>query len=267
MSCFEDYCSRFQTVAFERRDGILLMRVHRDGGEASWAADEGGMNGELGQAFAAVAGDPENRVIIFTGTGDSFIAGLDLSRPFPDIENIAFWGRIERETREMTENLLKIPVPIIGAVNGPAYIHAELIAMSDIVIASERARFADKGHIVLNGVAPGDGAHAWWPLVLGPNRARYFLLTGEEIDAHEGKRIGFVGEVLPHERLLDRAWELARELLGKPDLSLRFTRQLMTRSIKRAFASEHGYGLSLEALSALDLIRRQSAADAGKEGA
>jgi enoyl-CoA hydratase/carnithine racemase len=257
MSRFDDYKDRFETVAFRREEGILEMRLHRDGGEARWSADEGGMNGELGRAFLEVARDPENRVVIFTGTGDGFIAGIDMSRPFPDIASTVFWERIERETREMTESLLMIPVPIIGAVNGPAFIHAELIAMSDIVIASDRASFADKGHIVLNGVVPGDGAHAWWPLVLGPNRARYFLLTGQEIGAEEGLRLGFVGEVVPHDRLIDRAWALARELTGRPDISLRYTRQLMTRSIKRAMASEHGYGLALEALSALDLIRRQ----------
>lgn len=259
MSRFEDYKHRFQTVAFRREDGILEMRLHRDGGEASWAADEGGMNGELGEAFLDVSRDPDNRVVILTGTGNNFIAGLDLSRPFPDIERTSFWARIERETREMAENLLRIPVPVIGAVNGCAYIHAEIVAMSDIVLASDRARFADKGHIVLNGVVPGDGAHAWWPLVLGVNRARYFLLTGEEIDAEEGKRLGFVGEVVPHDRLLDRAWEMARELLTRPDLSLRYTRQLLTRPIREAIAKEHGYGLALEAISALDLIQRSRA--------
>ncbi|RYD89229.1 MAG: enoyl-CoA hydratase/isomerase family protein, partial [Sphingomonadales bacterium] len=207
--------------------------------------------------FLAVARDPDNRVVIFTGTGDKFIGGIDMSRPFPDIENMSFWARIERETRAMTRNLLDIPVPVIGVVNGDAFIHAELIAMSDIVLAAPEARFADKGHIVLNGVVPGDGAHAWWPLVLGPNRARYFLLTGEEISAAEGRQLGFVGEVVPRDSLLDRAWELARELLTGPDLSLRYTRQLMTRSIREKVASEHGYGLALEALSALSLIQQQ----------
>lgn len=258
MSRLSDYETAFDTVAFRREDGILEMRLHREGGEASWSADETGMNGELARAFLAVSGDLENRVVILTGTGDSFLAGLDTSRPFPDIEKMRFWARIERETREMAENLLRIPVPVIGAVNGPAFIHAELIAMSDIVLASDRASFADKGHIVLNGVVPGDGAHAWWPLVLGPNRARHFLLTGAEIGAGEAQRLGFVAEVVAHDRLNDRAWEVARELLSRPDLSLRYTRQLLTRPIKAAIASEHGYGLALEAISALDLIRRQA---------
>src|SRR5690242_9250367 len=86
MTLLVDYQDRFETVAFRREGGILEMRLHRDGGEASWSADETGMNGELGRAFAAVAEDLENRVVIFTGTGDNWIAGLDMKRPFPNIE-------------------------------------------------------------------------------------------------------------------------------------------------------------------------------------
>ena len=85
MSRLAEYQDRFETVAFRREDGILEMRLHRDGGEASWSADEAGMNGELGRAFAAVADDLENRVVIFTGTGDNWLGGLDMNRPFPDM--------------------------------------------------------------------------------------------------------------------------------------------------------------------------------------
>ncbi len=157
----------------------------------------------------------------------------------------------------LAENLLKIPVPVIGAVNGPAFIHAELVAMSDIVICSEHASFADKGHMALNGITPGDGAHVWWPLVLGPNRSRHFLLTGAEIGAHEAQRLGIAAEVVPHGELNTRAWEVALELAGKPELALRTTRLLFTRNIRDAFARDVSLGLALEALSGMDLVRRQ----------
>ena len=63
-----------------------------------------------------------------------------------------------------------------------------------------------------NGIVPGDGVHVWWPMVLGPNRARHFLLTGDEIDAAEAKRLGVVAEVVPHDQVLTRAWDIARTL-------------------------------------------------------
>lgn len=257
MTALGDYENRFRTVRFERQDGILQMTLHRDGGEATWSAAPDGMNDELPEAFSQVAGDLENRVVIFTGTGDNFLAEINPAEPFPDISSIDFWERIHRNTLMMAQNLLAIPVPIIGAVNGAAFIHAELIAMSNIVIASETAVFADKGHIALNGITPGDGTHVFWPLVLGPSRASYFLLTGEEIDAHQAKRLGFVAEVVPRDELLDRAWELARDLAAKPALALRNTRYLLTRTMRQAFAAEMGLGLALEALSGMDLVRGQ----------
>ena len=262
MTALKDYRNRFRTVKFRREGGILQMTLHRDGGEATWSAAPGGMNDELPEAFQQVAGDLENRVVIFTGTGDSFLTEINSAEPFPDISSIDFWERIYRNTLMMAQNLLSIPVPVIGAVNGPAFIHAELIAMSNIVLASEKAVFADKGHIALNGITPGDGTHVWWPLAIGANRASYFLLMGEEIDAHEAKRLGVVAEVLPHHKLLDRAWEIARYLAAKPALALRNTRYLLTRTTRKMFAQEMGFGLALEALSGMDLVRRQTASAA-----
>ena len=114
-------------------------------------------------------------MVIFTGTGDEFLTRMDTST-IGDI-NTQYWARIHQEGKDLLQNLLEIEVPIIGAVNGPAFIHAELPTLSDIVIASDRASFADKAHGP-GGVVPGDGVHVWWPMLLGPNRARHFLLTG-----------------------------------------------------------------------------------------
>ena len=134
---------------------------------------------------------------------------------------------------------------MIAAVNGPALIHAELAVLCDIVIASDNAAFQDAPHFP-NGVVPGDGVHVVWPLVLGANRGRYFLLTGMKLGAQQAKEWGVVNEVLPKDQLLDRAWELARELVKRPPLTLRYSRQLFTNPLKRAFIDELGHGLARE---------------------
>jgi enoyl-CoA hydratase/carnithine racemase len=103
---------------------------------------------------------------------------------------------------------------VIGAVNGQARIHAELAVLSDIVLAAETAIFPDAAHFP-NGVVPGDGVHVAWPLLLGPNRGRYFLLTGEEISAQQALSLNFVAEVLPPGRLLPRARELGQSAGGQ----------------------------------------------------
>src|SRR6202043_3825594 len=111
-------------------------------------------------------------------------------------------------------NHLNIEVPMIAAVNGPALIHAELAVLCDIVLAADHAEFQDAPHLPL-GIVPGEGVHIVWPLLLGPNRGRYFLLTGEEISAQQALTLNVVAEVLPPERLLPRAHELASQLADK----------------------------------------------------
>ena len=153
------------------------------------------------------------KVVIMTGTGDDFCAGMDwprLARRTPRDWDKTYW-----EGKRLLMNLLDIEVPMISAVNGPALIHAEIAVLSDIVLAAENAAFQDAPHFP-RGTVPGDGVHVVWPLLLGPNRGRYFLLTGQKLSAREALELGVVNEVLPRENLLPRAWELAEQLAQQP---------------------------------------------------
>jgi enoyl-CoA hydratase/carnithine racemase len=152
------------------------VALHTEGGPLVWSESA---HRELGYLFADIAADAQNRVVILTGTGDAFCADRP-GEPWAAMEPSARWEKIYLEGKRLLENLLNIDVPIIGAVNGPARIHAELIVLSDIVLAAETAVFQDAAHIP-NGKVPGDGVHIVWPLLLGPIRGRYFLLTGEEV--------------------------------------------------------------------------------------
>jgi enoyl-CoA hydratase/carnithine racemase len=251
MADFETYKNRFRTVRLERQDGILELTIHKNGGPALWGSAKGGSHDELGEAFYQVGRDPENRVVIITGTGDTFLTEFD-----PDMgeaPSASYWDRIYKEGKDLLQNLLEIECPVIGAVNGPAFIHAEIPTMSDIVIASDRAAFADKAHAPGN-VVPGDGVHVWWPMLLGPNRARHFLLTGAEISSEEALRLGFVAEVVPHGQVMDRARAIARELAAKNPQMLRFSRVAMTQHIKRRMLDDLGYGLMLEGMGILSLM-------------
>jgi enoyl-CoA hydratase/carnithine racemase len=230
MADLSTYSNAYRYVRIERRDGILQVQIHNQGGTAIWDAAPNGIHAELGDLFYRIGRDAENRVVILTGTGDEFLTKMDISG-IGEI-NTQYWDRIYKEGKDLLQNLLEIEVPVIGAVNGPAFIHAELLTLSDIVIASDRASFADKAHGP-GGVVPGDGVHVWWPMLLGPNRARHFLLTGEEIGAEEAKRLGFV---------------------AKPQLMLRFTRVAMTQHIKRRMLDDLGYGLMLEGMGILSLV-------------
>jgi enoyl-CoA hydratase/carnithine racemase len=247
VSQFAEYAAKYRNVRFERREGILQITLHTDGGPLKWGAVKGSVHAQLGDAFYDVGRDPENRVVILTGTGDTFCAEFNLQElpPMGSVLSHEEWYDVVREGKDMLMNLLEIDAPVIGVANGPALIHAELLALSDIVLAADHASFADVAHYPL-GVVPGDGVHVVWPMLLGPNRGRYFLMTGEQIPAVEAKALGIVGEVLPRDKVLDRAWELARTLAQKPPRVLRHSRVALTYRLKKHLLEELGHGLMLE---------------------
>jgi enoyl-CoA hydratase/carnithine racemase len=143
-------------------------------------------------------------------------------------------------------------VPVIAAINGPALIHPEIPVLSDITIAADTTKFQDGPHFPA-GIVPGDGAHTVWTHVLGPQRGRYFLLTGQEIDAKLALEYGVVNEVLPLHEVLPRARALAETIAAKPPLARRYARAVLTREWKRLFHEQLGFGLAHEALAALTL--------------
>ena len=249
-----DYRSRYKHVRFRREDGILEMTVHTDGGPLRWGRAP---HGELVQAFLDIGRDRDNHVVILTGTGEEF------SGPAPEPEaNRTYhamgpeeWGELGWEAKHLLTNLLLIDVPMIAAVNGPAFRHAELPIMCDIVLASETACFQDSAHFI-NGLVPGDGVHVAFPMAMGLNRARYFLLTGQVIHAKEAKEIGLVNEVMPRDKVLPRAWELARMIMRQPELNRRYTRILLTEQLRRQMNDLLPYGLALEGLAITSIPRK-----------
>lgn len=245
MSDFAQYSNQHRNIAFERRDGILQIRLHTEGMPLKWGAVRGSIHDQLGEAFYQVGRDPLNEVVILTGTGDVFCTEFNMDELPADSGSDQGWYRIVREGKDLLMNLLDIDAPVIGAVNGPAHCHAELLTLSDIVLAAEHASFADLAHYPSSTV-PGDGVHVLWPMLLGPNRGRYFLMMGEQIGAAEAKTLGIVGEVLPKDRLLPRAWEIAYMLKQKPLRVLRNTRIALTQRLKKNLLDELGLGLQLE---------------------
>jgi enoyl-CoA hydratase/carnithine racemase len=239
---FAEYADSFANVAMTRSDGVLVMRLHTEGSSLLWS-DE--VHTQLPLAFRAVAGDEENRVVVLTGTGASFCAGADTAsfRLDPSVPPVAI-NRVYQEGKDLLFSLLDIPVPMVAAVNGPTWIHAELPLLCDVVIAADTTTLRDP-HFA-SGTVPGDGAHLVWPILLGETRGRYFLLTNQELDAEDACTRGLVHEVVPPSDVLPRAMTLAVEIATQPRLVLRHTREVLTARIKQAFHDHLPLGLALE---------------------
>lgn len=249
---FEEYSKKYPCIRMERRNGILQMITHTNGDTIQWAYNDSnlypGIYYHLGEAFHDIASDVENKVVIWTGAGNAF-SGPQPSGKSPP-RTARGWERSNWKGRHMQMSLLDIDVPIICAVNGPALKHADLIFLCDIILAADHTTFQD-GHVLCDTV-PGDGAHVVYPIFMGLARARYFLLTSEVISAQQALALNMVNEILPKDKLLARAWELAEQLAQKPPLVLRHARTLLAHNLRRQMLEMQGFGLALEGLANMD---------------
>lgn len=242
---FDMYKDAYEHVRLERTNGILQVTLHSNGGDLIWGFAP---LTELPQCFSDIGNDPENEVVIITGAGDRFIGHRGPITGQPTVND---WLGLMRDATQLMRNLLDIDAPTIAAMNGPSTEHAEIGLLCDVVLASEDVTFRDAAHFQ-RGLVPGDGCHFVWPMLLGPNRGRYFMMTGQTLNATEALELGLVGEVLPRERLLPRAYELAEYMRERPSATVRLSRSAITMELKRQAQAYMGYGIALEAIAGLD---------------
>src|SRR5258707_7011700 len=137
-------------------------------------------------------------------------------------------------------NILDIEVPRIPAPNGPVLLHSKYALLSDIVVATPETVFQDKPHFDF-GIVPGDGVNLLWPEVIGSVRGRYFILTRQKLDAQTAKDWGVVNEILPPDRLLTRAHEIADQIPALPPLTSRYTPIALSQKPHRILDQGAGY--------------------------
>jgi enoyl-CoA hydratase/carnithine racemase len=228
---------------------VLEVALHTDGGTLVF---NGHTHEQFVDLFHAIGSDPDNRVVILTGSDDAFMEtispeGFDFFAP-------QGYDKIYREGRKVLMNILDIEAPLIAAVNGPARLHSEYILLADIVLATPSTVFQDNPHFEF-GIVPGDGVHLLWQEVIGSVRGRYFILTRQELDADAAKAWGAINEIVPANELIPRARGIAEGLAKLPPLTTKYTRIALTQKLRRIIDEGVTFGLALEGISAADVAR------------
>jgi enoyl-CoA hydratase/carnithine racemase len=242
------YFDKFQNLALSRDDdGVLLMRFHTDGGPIVFT---GQTHQDLPEVLEEIALDPQNKALVLTGTGDSFMDQID-GPSLGEIFKPLAWEKTRFEGARVLQRFLDLPMPMVGVANGPAIVHSEYLLLADIHIASERATYGDYAHPAF-GITGGDGVHVVWEEVAGTARAKWLLWTGESIDAQTALQWGVVSEVVPQDRAVDRGIEIAKVLAAKPALYRRLQKQTLNMNLRRRIVSDVPFGMALEGLTAAD---------------
>ena len=136
-----------------------------------------------------------------------------------------------REARLIVDHLLECSKPVISAVNGYAMgLGATVALLADVVYAARSAVFADT-HVNM-GIGAGDGGQVIWPLLMGVNRAKYHLMTGDRLTATDAERLGLVNFVVDDGAVVDEALALATRLAAGPGLAISASKMAINNYIR-----------------------------------
>ena len=242
----------YTTIAIEKRpNGVAVATLNR---EDRLNAVNGDMHHELATLTRDADDDPEVKVLVITGAGRAFCAGGDFSAGADTTHKITL-----EEARMIVDHLLEAHIPIISAVNGYAMgLGATVALLCDVVVAGRAATFADT-HVKL-GIGAGDGGQVIWPFLMGVNRAKYYLMTGDRIPAEEAERLGLVNFVVDDDKLMDEALAIADRLAAGPGLAIGASKVPINNWLRSVSAQILPLSLAMEGAT----MRSSDAAEAAK---
>lgn len=213
------------------------------------AADLNSVDADLHWALANVwrqlAADTDARVVILTGAGRAFSAGGDLDWITSFLTDQVARDESIREGAQIIEEMLRFPLPVIAAVNGPAVgLGCSVAVLCDIVLIAENAYLADP-HVAV-GLVAGDGGAAMWPLLTLVLRSREYLFTGDRIPAATAVELGLASRTVPADDLLPEAIRLAERLAAQPAEALHGTKRIVNMYLSQALAGPLQAGFAAE---------------------
>jgi enoyl-CoA hydratase len=233
-------------LLFEKKDGVAVVTFNRPAKKNAFTPE---MVVRLAEAWMEFRDDDALRVAVLTGNGDTFSAGADLGRMIPLLTKARppddDWDRkLLADPKLFQAAILRrfeLWKPIIAAVNGAALAGGcEILQATDLRLAAPEASFGLPEP--KRGIVPGGGSLVRLARQIPYVRAMQILLTGDPLPAQTALEVGFVNEIVPREKLGDRAFELAARIAENGPLAVRKIKEAVTRSqgrpLDEAFAIE-----------------------------
>jgi enoyl-CoA hydratase len=234
----------YRSVVVDGPDDAGVVTVTLNRPHAANALDEA-MHDELIDVARRLRSPRDARAVVLTGAGRCFCAGGDLAF----IRRLATDDDHRVRTLELGVHLvhdwLSIRPPVVTALNGHAIgFGATLGLLGDIVYMADNALIADPH--VRAGVVAGDGGALLWPILMGPSRAKEYLMTGDSLDAHGAYELGLVNHVEPAAEVVEAATTMARRLAAGPLHAIAWTKQAVNAQLLRQAATVLPLSLALE---------------------
>ncbi|MER3480437.1 MAG: enoyl-CoA hydratase [Meiothermus sp.] len=227
----DSWRSRYARLKFATpAEGVLEVILSNPG---RLNAADATMHRELAYVWRDIDADQDIGAVLVRGEGGAFSAGGDFSMIEEMIADYATLVRVWKEARDLVYNVLNCSKPVVAAIEGPAVGAGLAVALlSDISIAGRKARILD-GHTRL-GVAAGDHAAIIWPLLIGLNKSKYYLLLNEALSGEEAERLGLVSLCVDDDQVYAKGLELARKLTQGSPTAIRWTKYALNNWLRLA---------------------------------
>jgi len=236
---FEEYKERFKDFAHLERteDGILLCRLMWKEGPVMWSYQSQNAYARL---WSAIGQDPKNEVMILTCTDPYWLVFNSDPTSFDELEQKGShddkYNVNISDTMNFVENFINdIEIPTIAAINGQG-MHYEFALMSDVTICDPDYTFSD-AHFSRDMVA-GDGMNFALSVAAGVKRANYMSFMEPKIDAKTALEWGIINEIVPHDKLISRAYEIANHIMKSSRTVRRLQHEIAIRPWKRALQND-----------------------------
>ncbi len=214
----------YNTISVDTKDQITTITLNRPKAKNAMNPQ---MHFEMCDALEKIEADADCRVLVITGAGDSFCAGMDVKEYFYDTEGKPAERAAARKAafEWMFKRLRHLPQPTIAAVNGWCFGGAfAWLAVCDLAIASETATF---GLSEVNwGIIPAGGVTKLVSTLLAPRDALYLIMTGRTITGAQAAEMRLVNSAAPPEKLAETVLDLAEELKKKNPTVLAYCKEV-----------------------------------------